>query len=392
MRKTLMFAALSSVLSSASHAQSSVSLYGLVDAGITYTNNVKGHSLWQETSGAVNSTRWGLRGTEDLGGGLMAIFTLEGGFSTNNGTLSQGGREFGRQAFVGLADSKFGALTLGRQYDSMVDYVEPLALPGQQFGGTFTAHPFDNDNLDNTFRLNNSVKYESPDIAGLKFGGVYAFSNNAGQFANNRAYSAGATYSYGALTVAAAYLQLNNNLSGATPAAALTSVSSTGAVAGDSTLLAGRQQTWGAAVNYGIGPVVAGFVYSQTNLTQGFGVNPTTAGQTISFGGNSVHFQNFELNGHYALTPAVSLAGSYTYTQANFGAGSEPKWGQVNLQAAYYFSKLTTVYLQGEYQHLMNREGLNGQTIGAMINNTASGGASSTGNQVAVTAGLRVRF
>ncbi|GAB7523239.1 hypothetical protein PBS_22230 [Paraburkholderia sp. 2C] len=127
-------------------------------------------------------------------------------------------------------------------------------------------------------------------------------------------------------------------------------------------------------------------------MTQGFGVNPTTAGQTISFGGNSVHFQNFELNGHYALTPVVSLASSYTYTQANFGAGSEPKWGQVNLQAAYYLSKLTTVYLQGEYQHMMNREGLNGQTIRAMINNTASGGASSTGNQVAVTAGLRVRF
>jgi general bacterial porin, GBP family len=115
MRKSLMFAASWSAFSAAALAQSSVSLYGLVDAGITYTNNVKGHSLWQETSGAVNSTRWGLRGTEDLGGGLSAIFTLEGGFSTNNGTLSQGGREFGRQAFVGLADSKFGALTFGRQ-------------------------------------------------------------------------------------------------------------------------------------------------------------------------------------------------------------------------------------------------------------------------------------
>jgi GBP family porin len=392
MKKSFIFAALSSALATAAHAQSSVSLYGLVDAGITYTNNVKGHANWQETSGSVNSSRWGLRGNEDLGDGLRAIFTLEGGFSTNNGTLGQGGREFGRQAFVGLASKDYGTVTFGRQYDIMVDYVEPLGLAGQQYGGTFSAHPFDNDNLDNTFRLNNAVKYESPNFGGLKFGAVYAFSNTAGQFSNNRAYSAGASYKYKGLTLAAAYLQLNKDLSGATPAAALASVNSAGAVAGDNTLLAGRQQTWGAGVNYAIGPAVAGFVYSQTNLTQGFGVNPATAGQTISFGGNSAHFKNFELNGHYSVTRALSIASGYTYTQANFGSGSEPKWGQLNMQIAYYLSKLTTVYLEGEYQHVMNREGLNGQIIGAMINNTSSGGASSTSNQVVVTAGMRVRF
>ncbi|WP_460903055.1 porin [Paraburkholderia jirisanensis] len=392
MKKTFMLAALPGILASAAHAQSSVSLYGLIDAGITYTNNVKGHANWQETSGSVNSSRWGLRGKEDLGAGLSAIFTLEGGYSTNNGTLGQGGREFGRQAFVGLADSRFGQVTLGRQYDSMVDYVEPLGLAGQQYGGTFASHPFDNDNLDNSFRLNNSIKYESRDFGGLKFGGTYAFSNTAGQFSNNRAYSAGATYKRGGLTLAAAYLELNKSLSGTTPAAALASVNSAGAVTGDNTLLAGRQQTWGAGVNYSIGPATAGFIYSQTNLTQGFGVNPSTAGQTVSFGGNSAHFQNFELNGHYTLTQALSLAGGYTYTQANFGSAAQPKWGQLNMQAAYYLSKLTTVYLQGEYQHMMNRDGVNGQIIGAMINNTSGGGASSTANQVAVTAGIRHRF
>jgi GBP family porin len=393
MKKTLLLVSLSGAFATVAHAQSSVTLYGLIDAGITYTNNVKGHSNWQETSGAVNSSRWGLHGAEDLGGGLKAIFTLENGFSTNNGTLGQGGREFGRQAFVGLDSDRFGKVTLGRQYDMMVDYVEPLALSGQQYGGTYVTHPFDNDNLDNTFRLNNSVKYESPSYAGLKFAVLYAFSNTAGQFTNNRAYSAGVTYKYRDLTLAAAYLQLNNNLSGTTSAAALSSVNSAGAVSGDNTLLAGRQQTWGAGANYAFGPAVIGFVYSQTNLTQGFGVNPTTAGQTISFDGNNVHFQNFELNGHYSLTRAISFASSYTYTQANFGSGSQPKWGQINLQAAYYFSKRMTVYLQGEYQHMMNREGLNGQNIGAMINNTSSGGgASATSNQVAVTAGMRFHF
>ena len=121
MKKTLMVAALTGVFATAAHAQSSVTLYGLIDAGITYTNNQHGHSNWQETSGSVNGSRWGLRGSEDLGGGLKAIFTLENGFSIANGTLGQKGREFGRQAFVGLASDQFGAVTLGRQYDSMVD-------------------------------------------------------------------------------------------------------------------------------------------------------------------------------------------------------------------------------------------------------------------------------
>ncbi|EGD02685.1 outer membrane protein, (porin), partial [Burkholderia sp. TJI49] len=108
MKKTLIFAALSGAFVATAHAQSSVTLYGLIDAGITYTNNQGGHSAWQETSGSINGSRWGLRGTEDLGGGLKAIFTLENGFGINNGTLKQNGREFGRQAFVGLAHDSFG--------------------------------------------------------------------------------------------------------------------------------------------------------------------------------------------------------------------------------------------------------------------------------------------
>ena len=105
MKKTLMVAALAGVFASAAQAQSSVTLYGLIDAGITYTNNQQGHSNWQMTSGQVNGSRFGLRGSEDLGGGLKAIFTLENGFSIANGTLGQNGRLFGRQAFVGLSSS-----------------------------------------------------------------------------------------------------------------------------------------------------------------------------------------------------------------------------------------------------------------------------------------------
>ncbi|MDI7047719.1 porin, partial [Escherichia coli] len=106
---------------------------------------------------------------------------------------------FGRQAFVGLSSESYGALTAGRQYDSVVDYLGPLSLTGTQYGGTHFAHPYDNDNLDNSFRVSNSIKYQSINYGGFKFGGLYGFSNQAGGFSSNRAYSVGASYNWGPL-------------------------------------------------------------------------------------------------------------------------------------------------------------------------------------------------
>ena len=122
------------ILTGTAHAQSSVTLYGLIDAGLTYTNSQisgtgsGGHSNWQMTSGSVQYSRWGLRGAEDLGGGLKAIFTLENGFNVNNGQFSSNNRLFNRLAFVGLTARQYGTLTLGRQTDDMVDFVAPLSL------------------------------------------------------------------------------------------------------------------------------------------------------------------------------------------------------------------------------------------------------------------------
>src|ERR1700754_1233873 len=198
-KKMVAAAAIVSAASTTAHAQTSVTLYGIIDAGLIYTNNVaKGNtrgSLVQATSGEINGSRFGLRGSEDLGGGLKAIFVLENGFSITNGTLAQPRRLFGRQAFVGLSSSQYGTVTLGRQYDSLVDFVAPLSGTAGTFGDTGFAHPFDNDNLNHSVRMNNSIKYNRANYGGFKFGTLYAFSNSD-DFAVNRAYSAGASYSY----------------------------------------------------------------------------------------------------------------------------------------------------------------------------------------------------
>ncbi|MFL9965555.1 porin [Paraburkholderia sediminicola] len=99
---------------SIAQAQSSVTLYGIIDNGIAYTNSVassitaKGAQRWSAATGFGSGDRWGFYGTEDLGGGMAAVFRLESGFSGINGTSSQGGRLFGRQAYVGVSNKTYG--------------------------------------------------------------------------------------------------------------------------------------------------------------------------------------------------------------------------------------------------------------------------------------------
>ena len=378
MKKSLLALGVMGTFAGAAHAQNSVTLYGLIDAGITYTNNQSGSKNVQATSGQVNGSRWGLRGSEDLGGGLKAIFTLENGFNIDTGKFGQNGAEFGRQAFVGLSSNQYGAVTLGRQYDSVVDYLGPLALTGTQFGGTQAAHPFDNDNLDNSFRINNSVKYQSVNYGGLKVGGLYGFSNAAGGFSDNRAYSLGTSYNYGPLNVAASYMQLNSGGS---------TLITSGAVTTDATFLAGRQRTYGAGVSYAFGAANVGFVFSQTHLDNATAIGASAAGSAsnLTLTNGSARFTNYEVNGRYNFTPAWTLSGAYTFTDAKID-GVSPKYNQVTLQTAYALSKRTDVYLQGVYQHV---SGTGDSGLTADINGLT---ASSTNSQVAATIGLRHRF
>lgn len=382
MKKTLLAAAVTGAFALSAQAQSSVTLYGTVDAGMVYTNNQTGHSAWQQNSGGVSDTLWGLRGGEDLGGGLRAVFNLENGFNINNGTFRESGFEFNRQAYVGLQSTQFGTLTLGRQYDSMVDFLQPIAATGSGLGNNFAAHPFDNDNLDNTFSIKNAVKYHSANYAGLEFGGLYGFSNGAGQFANNRAYSAGLSYANGPLNVAASYLQLNNG--------GTNTVGATSLAQGETNFSAGLQRTYGVGANYAFGPATVGLVWTHTQLDNIQGAN--VAGNVVAgLNGTNLHLNNYEVNGRYALTPVLSLSAAYTYTDGRlsgtFGSG-DPKWHQVSLLSDYMLSKRTDIYLEGVYQHASGDLGDAGSNVAA-INSLSP---SSSANQVAVTVGMRHRF
>jgi predicted porin len=364
------------------HAQSSVTLYGIIDEGLSYTNNAGHGAALKMSSGDVLGSRFGLKGSEDLGGGLSAVFRLENGFNAANGSLGQGGRLFGRQAYVGLSSTRYGTLTLGRQYDPTSDLFSAMTAAGN-WAGNVASSPFDNDNADWDFRVNNSVKYTSPTIAGFSGEAMYAFSNTAGGFNENRVVSAAGQYQNGGLTAVLGYLQIDHP-----------GLGTSGAVTDDSVFDARKQQNYDAAVSYRFSKMLVGFAYSHTNVDDPTGSAYFTEPITPANGGTwtSWKFDNFQVNGQYYITPALWAGASYTYTTGHLDttAGNyQPKWHTASLMLDYDLSKRTSFYIQGAYQHVQSAN------TGTQFDNAqtpASAGISSSPNQLVARIAMIQKF
>ncbi|WP_420995277.1 porin [Cupriavidus sp. 30B13] len=207
MKKTLFGAACAGLLMQGAHAQSSLTLYGVVTASMQYVNhaqNVSGGVLAPGsgsqvlmTSAGIAQSRFGLRGVEDLGGGLQSLFVLENQFNTDNGQLG-GGLLFGRQAYVGLKNS-LGRVSFGRQYTSsfltMANFMPAAYAPEFEpvvgFAGA-------------NFRENNMVQYQGQfGPAGLN--AHWSFGERAGSATAGSAYGIGVAYSAGAFGLGMAY-------------------------------------------------------------------------------------------------------------------------------------------------------------------------------------------
>lgn len=366
--------------------QGAVRLSGLIDAGVAYVSdagNTNGHqSAWQAKNGDINISRWALSGEEPLAHDLTAVFNLTNGFSVMNGTAAQQGRLFGFLSWVGLASKSVGTVTLGRQFDAVVTYVEPFSLGGTPDGGTAFAHPYDNDNLDNYTRTNNSIKYASPEIHGFTFGGTYGFSNEAGGFADSREYSVGGGYHYGALRLGAGYFQFNRasnaltaNTQGAEPAGA--------------PFNADRQRTWAVGGDYQFDHASVALVFSETRLDDVTSIN-NVADTAIALPHDNVRFDNIEVNTRYYFTPNWHISAAYVFTYGRFDTPTglrHPKWHQVNILNTYSLSRRTDLYAEALYQRANQLEGTGIQ--GAQISNFSR---ASGANQFVASVGIRHRF
>jgi len=205
MKSTSFGMAILVLVSGGAMAQSNVSVYGVLDAGLVRESGGTAGNVTNLSSGIASGSRLGFKGKEDLGGGLSAVFLLENGFNTDTGAAGQGGLLFGRQAYVGLS-GQFGTVTLGRQYSP---YYKTLRDIGDAFGAVSMAGRAGNIMATNT-RVDNMVEYLSPAFKGWRAGLAYGAGEMAGDSAKNRQLSGSLGYASGALTAQVAYHRIEN--------------------------------------------------------------------------------------------------------------------------------------------------------------------------------------
>lgn len=200
MKQIVLFAAMAAAFTSSAFAQSSVTLYGRVNTSVEFQDN----DDIDKTVMRNNASRWGMRGTEDLGGGLSAFFTLEAGFGSDDGTGTGG---FSRDAFVGLKSASLGQIRagkifLGPLYANTIDYI-----------GVFN-HNTGTTSEDNIYTLpigfNNAVEYTSPSFGGFSFilfanAGEATQSSFGNYFSSSKTYEAVVNYDVEGLHLAGGY-------------------------------------------------------------------------------------------------------------------------------------------------------------------------------------------
>ncbi len=366
--KTAVSAALFLMMaSSAAHA--SVTLYGVLDTGVGYDMN-KGNSSYSRNrtdatefktsrlgpnSGVHFGSRWGIRGSEDLGNGLHAKFVLESGFDVPTGQSIQGGRLFGRQATLGLAGDDWGQVDFGLKNNMPTEYfsmAHPLGGGGGivGFGSTFS--------VANTVRYDNQIQYQSPTLSGFQFGIGYSFNINGKQQWDNerpdgsnskdsniRAVTTGLRYNNGPLSAALVYDQLHINkqsASGSRPAA-------------DST----RVSAWAGAASYDfeVVKVFAGIGQTRDGLfaTQVFGLsnvtNPLPSFAAVP--GLRINSYSFGVTtplagGRFSL--GWNMADPRSLPESITGPNAQTKRQHVySVGYQYDLSKRTMVYVYGGY-------------------------------------------
>ncbi|AOJ94835.1 porin [Burkholderia multivorans] len=355
-------------MSTAASAQSSVTLSGLIDAGVTYVNNEHGGSKTFLDSGVFAPNMLTLKGAEDIGGGNRAIFELTNQFDVGSGaTIPAAGDLFNRTAFVGLSNNRFGTLTFGNQYDFMFETLtlglfDDAFLAGGIYDfrqGPFAAlgmpnNPtgsFDFDRMGGATRVANSVKYRSPEISGFQFGALYGFGSVAGDFSANSTTSLGLSYANGPLGLGAAYVNVKYS----------------GLYDG----LNGSIRNFGFGAHYRLGTVLAMLLYTNTaNTASGAKINVYKTGA------------QWDISGPW------SAGLDYTFMQGNDPLANS-RAHQVSGVVQYSLSKRTFLYAEAIFQHASGDSPVTQAWIDEL---NAPGSASTTGNQLLARIGMSTRF
>ncbi|TPQ39768.1 porin [Cupriavidus pinatubonensis] len=291
-----------------------VQLYGLVDTSIRFSTNenASGNSKVQMTDGALTGSRWGLRGTENLGGNVKAWLILESGFAPDAGTSLQGGRLFGRTSVVGL-DGDFGKLAVGRQYTlahEIIGSYDAMGIPNNSIVGYQAAY--------SGLRYDNTIKYIKS-FGGLQVAAAYTFGETPGKISTNNAAGGSIAYSSGPFELGAVY-QVTHN------------VSST--FFGLPATQASKQTVWAAGGTYKIGRAQYYLGYTNNRLD-------------VADYKNDAAYAGVK----YQFTDSLTLIGQFYHDWLEH-AGSGGKRLTTAAMLDYNFSKRTDAYVEVDYTNL----------------------------------------
>jgi len=387
MKKTLLAAALLAGFATAgvAQAETSVTLYGILDTGYGYSQfKYDRADISQKVtnsglrSGTFNGNRWGLKGSEDLGDGLRAIFQLEAGFDIGNGlnnggfTVDDDGKGtdyvFHRQAFVGLSSDSWGTLTMGRQYSAGVD--ANLAANGVNLGDMDKV--FGGVGLGGNNRVDNSFKYTTPSFSGFKAILMYGnpkTSVERGDLANsNRSHrtSVGLIYANGPISAGVSYDRQSND----------------GAVDNLGNDINSAITNWNINASYDFEVVKLSLAYGRDRHGKLGWAGSAGSLSGISVPGTDVgKYSDFKSN-NYHVGLSAPLAGGTLYAGWNRSSSNlddsvaDGAWGDAagNINAyqinyTYPLSKRTMVYVYGSYaQNVGYVDGLKGKEAGLGLN------------------------
>ncbi|CAE6775323.1 MULTISPECIES: porin [Paraburkholderia] len=345
MTKRMWCVSLLSLAAAPALAQSSVTLYGRIDTSIEYANFGPNHVV-RLGSGDIFATQFGLKGSEDLGGGYRAIFKLENGFNSANGTLGNNGALFGREAWVGLS-GPFGAMQAGVNYTVLHTSFVTYSLPGDGAGLAW-------GNAANNFvgpaflRVNNSIRYSSPRIGGVLVRAIAARGANGASNVPSTlgdTYGASVNYVNGSLSIDADYMQQTFSPASA---AALNAKSPT--AAGNYAL---------GAISYDFGFIKPAFIY----LRHRGGPDVTTS---VNAASSNPHNDLFELDATVPVGRSLVLLSYGHYRKVADSAGNADSFG---VRCDYPLSKRTVLYTGAA----MIR---NGAHANFTVNGAAGGGVS----------------
>ncbi|MYN38384.1 porin [Duganella sp. FT109W] len=349
MKKSLIAIAVLAATSSAAFAQSNVTIYGILDAGITAERGGAQGNVTKVTSGAASASRIGFKGTEDLGGGLSAIFKLETGVKVDDGTLDNTNSAlFNREAYVGLSSKTAGSLTLGRQY---TPYYETLRDVGDPFAMGYAG------TAKNLFpvasymtRNSNAVVYKTPDLNGFSGAVSYSLGEQQGDASAARQVGGSLGYKNGPLNVAVAYNMKNND----------TSVLKTAGV-GHNSLIA-------ANYDFKVVKVFAAFSKDKGQGSAPINGAASATATTNAFGYTFAQSADSQ-DALVGLTAPVSEAGTVmaSYIRKNDKESFNRDADQWAIGYNYALSKRTSTYVA--YAKIKNKNGA-GYTVG---NNTEAG-------------------